>query len=180
MTDLLPAEAFVLAGGQSRRFGSDKARYIIDGQAMLKRVVDRLGNLFGPVTVIAKEAGMYADLGCATVADHYPVQAPLAGLLTALELSGSDWTFVAACDLPALDEGTVRLLWDHRRGAGVIPVAAGQLHPLAAFYHRSSRTHFQAAWDEQRLALKTIISHADFTQLHIADDRALENMNRPG
>ena len=180
MTNLLPAEAFVLAGGQSRRFGSDKARYIIDGQPMLKRVVERLANLFGSVTVIAKEADLYADLGCPTVADHYPVQAPLAGLLTALELSGTAWTFIAACDLPALDEATIRRLWERRSGAGVIPEAGGRLHPLAAFYHQSARPHFQSAWEDERLALQSILSHPDFTQLRIADSRALENMNRPG
>ena len=169
----------MLAGGRSRRFGSDKARYLIRGQPMLTLVCDNLRACSKEVTVIAKEADLYADLGCATVADHYPAQAPLSGVLTALDLSRSPWTFVAACDLPNLDGGAIQKLWSSRSGAGVVPEAAGRLHPLAAFYHRSSRRYFQAAWEAQQLALQPIVSRLEFTQVHLSDAGPLTNLNLP-
>ena len=44
----IPAEAFILAGGRSARFGSNKARHLIDGVPMVAKGledVSRLPNL---------------------------------------------------------------------------------------------------------------------------------------
>ena len=130
---LIPAEAFVLAGGASRRFGADKARYILDGKPMLVHIAGLLDNLFLKVAVVAKADDDYSDLGYTTLADNYPLQAPISGLLTALESAASEWIFVAPCDTPYLDQATIELLWDGRSGKGAIPQVDARRHPLTAF-----------------------------------------------
>lgn len=177
--DILPAESFVLAGGSSRRFGEDKVRYLVDEKPMARRIYDLLGGLFEKTTLITKKADIYLDLGISSIPDHYPQIAPIVGLMTALEKSGTDWSFVAACDLPNLTADLVRLLWNARAGLGIIPVTGERLHPLAAFYHSSSLPFFAAAYRERRYALRKIINAHGFITTEIPNPDVLKNINRP-
>lgn len=95
--------AYILAGGQSRRFGSDKARAELGGVPLLVRVAQCLGQVASSLTVIADRPDKYADLGLTTLADAQPHQGPLGGLHTALthaRSAGSPGTrvLVASCD----------------------------------------------------------------------------------
>ena len=173
----LDAEAYILAGGKSRRFGSDKARYLIEGVPMIKLMHDQLIAQFPKVTVIAKESGLYDDLGCVTVSDGDPIHAPIVGIVTALKLSRTEWTFVTACDLPNLDATAIQYLWEHRDRTGVVPVTGGQIHPLSAFYHRLSRSLFSEAHISGRLGIKGIISNGDIKILEMPDAAPFENLN---
>jgi molybdopterin-guanine dinucleotide biosynthesis protein A len=70
----------VLAGGQSARFGSDKALAVLHGRTLLDSAVARLAGWCGAVVVIGR-----ADAPVETVADWpAPGMGPLAGLAAAL------------------------------------------------------------------------------------------------
>lgn len=77
--------AYILAGGKSSRFGSDKARVRIHGQPNLSRLASAMSGSGWSVTAVAQEAGAYEDLGLRTIADFEPHAGPLAGVITALE-----------------------------------------------------------------------------------------------
>ncbi len=175
----LPAQAFILAGGSSRRFGSDKARHELRGRPMIQGIADTLAATCERVRVVSKEAGTYADLGLITVADHYPQRVPLSGVLTALELAGSAWAFICACDLPQLTGELCRHLWQQRAGWGVVPSTAGRLQPLAAWYHRDSLPHLLAAYREGRFSLRRSLEHQKFTIIEWDQPDVLLNLNRP-
>ncbi len=174
---LLPAEAFLLAGGTSRRFGSDKARFEIDGQPLILRVHNVLTQTCGQVTILAKKADAYQDLGLTAVVDHYPERAAIAGILTALELAEREWLFVTACDMPNLTAAFFRDLWQARQGLGVIPRATSGRHPLAAFYHRSSLPLFRDAYGHGNFCLQRVVSDSDFHPFDVPDGAVLANLN---
>lgn len=94
---------YILAGGQSRRFGSDKARAVVEGRSLIQRVAECLVAEVGGVWVVADEAGKYADLGLRTIADCTAHLGPVNGLVTALihclAESGPGWIVLAPCDL---------------------------------------------------------------------------------
>lgn len=70
----------VLAGGQSRRFGSDKALAVLDGQTLLERAVARLVGWCGAVVVIGR-----AEAPVAVVPDWPRAgMGPLGGIAGAL------------------------------------------------------------------------------------------------
>ena len=175
----IPAEAFILAGGLSSRFGSDKARFLIDGKPMIIHVADLLGAQFDRVTVIAKSAAEYDDLGLTTIADLYPEQAPICGLLTALEQASNQWLFLAPCDTPSLTAGTLRQLWDGRGARGAVPEVGGRLHPLIAFYHVDALPDFKGAYERGDYSLQAVVRSGPYAAIPFADGPALQNLNRP-
>ncbi|MEM8494625.1 MAG: molybdenum cofactor guanylyltransferase [Planctomycetota bacterium] len=104
---VFPLRHYVLAGGESRRFGSDKARYRIDGQPMIQRVAEAWKPWCDSTTVVGQRPDQYADLGLTTIGDDLPHAGPLGGLRTALRHASapdrsrgdSSWILLSACDL---------------------------------------------------------------------------------
>ena len=126
----------VLAGGFSKRFGSDKARYVLDGRALLTRVLDSLVGAAERFVVANRD---YGEFGVPVYADVLPTRSPLSGVHTALCQAKEDWVAVAACDLPYLTPEYWAVLARHRNRKDVQAVVVereGRLEPLAALYHR--------------------------------------------
>ena len=58
--------------------------------------------------LVGGDVALLERFGRPTVADEWPGEGPLGGVLTALRAVGSEGVVVAACDLPWLDADTVR------------------------------------------------------------------------
>lgn len=132
---------YVLAGGKSSRFGSDKARALVEGVPLIVRIVNSLGSCVDRVTVVAAVADQYADLGLRTIADLVPGLGPLGGLQAALHDGEPDrWCLLVSCDFAAADAGLVRPLIQ-RIATGVPAIAYRHEHwePLLGLYHGSLR-----------------------------------------
>lgn len=69
---------YILAGGRSSRFGSDKARAALHGRPMIVRIAELLRPVAESMIVVAEQSDKYADLGLLTIADAIPGQGPLA------------------------------------------------------------------------------------------------------
>jgi len=125
-------EAFILAGGASRRMGTDKSQLLIERQTFTERIAETLLMVADSVTLV----GGQASSGLLRVADLYPQWGALGGLHAALAACESDWAVVVACDLPFVTAelfsflGGMRL--DHD---AVVPIQQdGRPQPLAALY----------------------------------------------
>lgn len=100
--------AYILSGGQSRRFGSDKARYATPAGPQLLILADQLRSNGHTVHVVADRAERYADLGLTCIVDIQPNSGPLAGLASALAHHRqslpspaprpSGWLLLVSCD----------------------------------------------------------------------------------
>lgn len=102
MDDRPPPRAYILAGGKSSRFGSDKARAVIDGKPNLRFLADRLSKFNLPTTVVSQSISDYSDLGLRTIPDFERDAGPLAGTMTALHDAkslGAEWSLILTCDL---------------------------------------------------------------------------------
>lgn len=99
----------VLAGGQSRRFGSDKALAQLAGRTLLEQAVERLGGLCDAVVVVGREnapARVLADWPA-------PGMGPLGGLAAALlhaRESGCDAVLTCGVDSIGLPDDIVARL----------------------------------------------------------------------
>lgn len=140
--------AAVLAGGQSRRMGRDKAFLPVGGRPLIERTLETLERRFPEVLVVANEVGKYAHLGRRVAADLRPGAGALGGIYTAIALAARPAThvFLCACDMPFLDERLIDLLvrqLDVGTPPDVVvpedpsaPDSSAGLHPLCAVYSR--------------------------------------------
>lgn len=89
--------------------GADKALVEVGGRAMALVVADAVA-AGGCVPVIAVGGVPLDALGLRTIADQFPGEGPLGGVLTALDHLGDRWVLVVSCDLPRLEATTVAAL----------------------------------------------------------------------
>ncbi len=102
--------AIILAGGQSRRMGTDKAELRLpapDGKRVISYVIDALAEVVAKQDIIIVGEGR-AALGIHTIPDVVSGQGPLVGLYSGLRETQRDWNFVVACDLPLLQPSLLR------------------------------------------------------------------------
>jgi molybdopterin-guanine dinucleotide biosynthesis protein A len=127
----------ILAGGDSRRMGRDKAMLRLSETAIIETTARLFKRLFSEVIIVSKQAGRFGDLRCREVEDIYPDKGAMIGILTGLKEAETDYIFTAACDMPFLNEKVINLIINSGRGYDVaLPSAAGYTHPLHALYSR--------------------------------------------
>ena len=131
----------VLAGGESRRFGPDKALFRLCGRPLAAWSLGALEPLFSRPVVVANDPGIADAVGVEVRGDRLPGLGPLGGLLTALEWAseqGRDGVFLLATDLPLVESSLIRKIlgfWPAQAQA-VVPGSGGPLgiEPLCAAY----------------------------------------------
>jgi molybdenum cofactor guanylyltransferase len=145
---------YVLAGGQSTRFGRDKALVEMAGKTMLARTSGLVSEVTGGVAVVAAPE-KYGDLGYHILRDRWPGEGPLGGILTALMDAGfkaprSGWCLVVGCDMPFLTAAWLNYLEDRALASTaevVVPQSASGPEPLCACWRITAKPAIQAAFD---------------------------------
>jgi molybdenum cofactor guanylyltransferase len=184
--------ALILAGGQSRRMGSDKAWVQVDGEPLLKRTVELARLLPVEEILISGKAGSdYSAVGCPVLLDIKGGIGPLAGIERGLAAVKSPWLLVLAVDLPQMTAQFIRkLIGQCGSQTGVVPEVQGHLEPLAAVYpkqchatvtqliaqRRYSARGFAEACMEEKLVRKFSVSSQDaacFLNCNTPDDLVL-------
>ena len=144
-----PLAGVVLAGGRSRRMGTDKALVAVGGRPLVARVAARLASVADPVILAPGTPGRLGDLGLglAEVPDALSDAGPLAGLVAGLRASPHELTAVAAVDLPFVSATLFALLAGLRADEdAVVPVdGEGRLQPVHAVYARAALPALEAA-----------------------------------
>lgn len=132
--------AIVLAGGQSRRFGADKALLPLNGQPLILHTVERLAALSDDVVVVTNSATVYAGLGlnARLIGDERPGEGSLMGIYSGLNAARHPNALVVACDMPFLNPLLLRFMLSLEEGADVvIPRLGGMAEPLHAIYGKA-------------------------------------------
>ena len=130
----------VLCGGRSRRMGRDKATLPIDGVPMGRRVADALrAASLDRVVAVGGDPSLAGLLDVEHLADRWPGEGPLGGILTALGEVGADATVVVLpCDLVAPSAEAVRHVLSARDRTDAdlaVPVVEGRRQWLHAAWH---------------------------------------------
>ncbi|HNP64562.1 MAG TPA: NTP transferase domain-containing protein [Woeseiaceae bacterium] len=175
----------VLAGGESRRMGRDKALLDRGGRSQLAYMVDLLGQFVDSVFVSARpeQADDAERSQYELIVDRYRDLGPIAGILTALrEHPEVDW-LVVACDLPNIDAETLQNLLAHRDGGQYFTAyesSYDQLpEPLCAIYHCGCADVIQAFVDSGINCPRKILIRSDTFLLQQVNPLSLDNINTP-
>ncbi|MGI9236765.1 MAG: NTP transferase domain-containing protein [Woeseiaceae bacterium] len=180
-----PLFGLVLAGGESRRMGQDKASLRRDGQSQLAYTVHLLDDLVERVFVSTR-ADQQNDAERSRfnqIIDRYEGMGPVAGILSAMdEYPGIDW-LVLACDLPNVDAVTLSKLLEKRSAdkpfSAYISSHDGLPEPLCAVYTAQSSGIVRGFVEEGVHCPRKILIRSDTLLLKQLNPSSLENVNTP-
>jgi len=128
--------AVILAGGESRRMGQDKANLPLGGRTLLQSVIATMQPLFAEVIISVRQPR--PEIALPQVCDNPLHAGPLAGLVAGLERATTPWVFAVACDMPFITPAVIEYLARQRADRqAVVPIVQGYPQPLAAFYAAS-------------------------------------------
>ena len=141
------AAAIVLAGGRSRRMGTDKSMLPMGGRPMIEYICQQLRGTFATVLISANDTEKFAFLGLDVIPDAVPGQGPLMAVASALNASDRELNLIVSCDVPEIKLAVVRRMLAEANGVDVvIPVTSdGKQQPLFAIYRRSARRYIEEA-----------------------------------
>lgn len=180
-----PVYGLVLAGGESRRMGQDKALLARGGKSQLAHMVALLEGVADRVFVSARqEQQAEAERSrFPQIIDRFTGIGPVAGILSALqEYPQADW-LVVACDLPNIDTATLEFLLEKRSAER--PFTAfrssfdGLPEPLCAVYRSGSDGILQAFVDDGIVCPRKMLIRSDTELLEQPNPRSLDNVNTP-
>jgi molybdopterin-guanine dinucleotide biosynthesis protein A len=136
-----PTQGFssvILAGGESRRLGIDKALLELGGQTLVSRVAQKLALLSDDLIVVTNSPEDYRhlSLGVRFVPDERPGEGALMGVYSGLKAARHESALTVACDMPFLNVSLLRHMLDKVAGHdAVVPrLQGGLLEPLHAVY----------------------------------------------
>jgi molybdopterin-guanine dinucleotide biosynthesis protein len=173
----------ILAGGQSRRMGQDKARMQIYGRSMFERALALLQK-FCSTILIAGDRPDLARPGIPALPDLYPGSA-LGGLYTGLKAATTEWILVTPCDMPYPDPRIVKRLLAQRPGFdAVVPRTPAGYEPVFALYHKNCLPHMVAMLQHGEFRIydfyqRIKIRYLDPPELPTGWEKTLINVNTP-
>ncbi len=174
----------VLAGGESRRLGSDKARW--GGAALPARAAGTLAAVCAEVAVADRGRGLVP--GRPSLADG-PGRGPAAGILGGAAAYPGRPLLVLACDLPRVPAALLAELARFAEAGWVLPRWAGGCEPLCAFYGPAALARLAARVESGRFSLHDLeaegglaVRHLEGEDLRRFGDPAeiFFNLNTPG
>lgn len=177
----------ILAGGESRRMGQNKALLEINGERMIETAYRCMAGLFDEVLLVTNTPDIYDFIPCRKIADLYPGKGPLAGIHAALSSCAADRAFVTACDMPGLNPALIRELSGMADAVDVIvPETPGGLEPLHAVYAKSGLPRMERMLRVGELSILTFIARAESRVVPLAavatkdpDYASFRNINTP-
>jgi molybdopterin-guanine dinucleotide biosynthesis protein A len=127
----------VLAGGESRRMGKDKAFLKLGGVPLIEHVLRVLRGVFSRIIIVTNAPAAYVSYDAVVVVDAIDKRGPLTGIYSGLLHSTDEYNFVAACDMPFLNPDLITYMTGLVNGYEiVVPMIAGRVEPLHAIYSK--------------------------------------------
>jgi molybdenum cofactor guanylyltransferase len=179
--------AFILAGGQSTRMGTDKAYLEFGGRTLLDRAL-QLARSVTPDTRIVGNAAKFSPYA-PVVEDVFPNCGPLGGIHAALTVSATDLNLILPVDLPFLTAEFLAFLVSRARaGSASVTLARTSRgwQPLCALYRRCFAEEAEKALRAGRFKIDALFASLKVEAIEEADLRRngfssslFRNLNTP-
>jgi len=180
-----PTWGLVLAGGKSRRMGSDKASLIRDGETQLDRAMHLLGTRLERVFVSTRPDQVDDPVrrNFEQIVDAYENLGPVAGILSAMDEYPSVSWLVLACDLPNIDDATIAYLLENvspdHEATAFRSVHDDLPEPLCAVYRPASRAGIDHFVQKGTTCPRKMLINSHTHLLQQPNPDALHNVNSP-
>jgi molybdopterin-guanine dinucleotide biosynthesis protein A len=176
----------VLAGGESRRMGTNKALLPIDDIPMIQVVAGLLLDVFERVVVVADNRSEYEFLNLPIFTDVFKSSGPLGGIHSAFHHTQADALFVSACDTPFMTKELIHHVIGETSYPARVASFDGRVHPLPGLYRKEIVTELERSLSAGNRKLVDFLHRvgADIVpitpNLLFYHSSLLANVNEPG
>ena len=176
----MDATVIIMAGGNSVRMGQDKDMLPIDGQPIIKYIVDRLRPHFNQILISSNDVSKYSFPDVEVVPDKIAGQGPLMGIASALEASVNEVNFVIACDIPQIDISFIKMMLRQVRSGydAVVPrTGPSQYEPLFAVYRKGILDTANELLSSGKRRIAEMFSRCRVRYIDLSDTEQIKNLN---
>jgi molybdopterin-guanine dinucleotide biosynthesis protein A len=178
--------AVLLAGGESRRMGKDKATLSFCGTPLWRIQLELLRRLEpAEIFVSARTDPSWRPADVHLIADVPPSRGPISGIAAVLPNIHTTHLLALAVDMPLMSELYLRdLCREIGPSRGIVPQIHSRVEPLAAIYPREAASDFQNALAGSDFSLQTLVRalvrSGKLQQRSVArrDEKLFRNVNK--
>ncbi|MGM7701986.1 molybdenum cofactor guanylyltransferase [Pseudalkalibacillus sp. Hm43] len=176
----------ILAGGESRRYGTPKALERIDGLYFYEKAIQVLQPVVDEMVLVAHptiKGRIKTPITVVTDLQKYQGQGPLAGIYTGMmTIPGHDY-FVLACDMPVMETEIFQQLYAVKTmlppDCSVIPTVDEKLQPLAAIYSYATKEEIPTLLDAGERRLTDLLQNTNCAYIQYSSIEPFKNINKP-
>jgi molybdenum cofactor guanylyltransferase len=177
----------ILSGGKNKRMGANKAFLRLGTERLIDRTVRVFRARFSEVILVTNEPLLYLDQHITIVTDLMKNKGPLMGIYTGLFYASCEHIFIAACDMPFLNDRFIQYMIDHTTDEDiVVPASPGGLEPLHAIYSKRCLGSIRRLLDADLLkitgfykGLRQKVIGEDVIKAYDPEGRMFMNVNTP-
>jgi molybdopterin-guanine dinucleotide biosynthesis protein A len=162
--------------------GRDKALLPFRGGALAEFVARAVAEAVSTAVLVGDPA-LYGKFSYPVIADRYPGEGPLGGILTALGNTSADWNLIVACDMPGISADFLTRILEAAEEAGadaLLPVGpAARPEPLCAVYHRRALDRLEAAFRAGQRKIMAAVAGIHAQRLPVGNMAVFQNVNTP-
>ena len=145
--------AIILAGGLSRRMGTEKGLVEFRGKTLISYVIDAASEITTDILIISSHE-KYRHLGYPCAEDLFPGRGPLGGIFTGLTRSATEKNLFLGCDMPYIHGNLIKALSNLAGPEDVLlSEHLGMPEPLCSVYDRSCLPHIRQRIEEDQLKI---------------------------
>jgi molybdenum cofactor guanylyltransferase len=150
--------AVLLAGGESRRMGTDKATFLFRGKPLWQVQLETLRRLRpAEIFLSVREDPSWRPDDVQFIADIPPSCGPLSGLAASLVKIHTAHLLALAIDMPWMSNKYLEFLCAQiEPGRGVLPTIDQRAEPLSAIYPREAATDVSKALSNSDFSLQSL------------------------
>ena len=178
----------ILAGGQSRRMGFNKAQAEMHGESMLIRMIDKLKEITQTIVVSSGNVS-YPNIPYPQIPDEFPQCGPLGGIYSVLKASSTSLNLVVSCDIPLVSISLLKYIVDNATNSDsliTVPVDhEDQLQMMCAVYRKEILPFLEQQIVSHAFKMKNLLDLVSVNYINISkehslyDEHAFMNVNRP-
>lgn len=172
----------IMAGGQSRRMGTDKAFVTLGGKTLLERAVDTWKDWGSAVflSVGGEDREKVAPAGTLPVFDRYPACGPMGGLHGGLLACSTEFILLCAVDSPFLKpEHAQKLVEAIGSSDACVYEIDGEPQPLFGLYRTTCLSVAQTLLMQGELRMTRLLEAVHTVRIPAEDRAVFRNLNTP-
>lgn len=159
--------------------GTNKALVTVDGSTLLDRVIDVVAPVVGQLFIVG---GDVTHRSAELVADQYPGEGPVGGLVTALEAASSDSIVLVGCDLPQLNPNVLRTMLETLDQTGahfVVPLVRGRRQWHCSVWRRDVRSILAPRFAAGARSFRAAVAGLDECAIVFSDIACFADIDTP-